>query len=382
MKRLAVVVPTYWGPVREYELGVPSPAYDHPTPLGAEGTLPRLLESLAQCRGAEFEVYLIVAPTEPGLGEAAEGRVQGIAAEFAGTMRVTVIGPSALAELKAELAEGLEAELLSLQGYGNVRNLGLAVGLLSGAEAIVFLDDDEVVEPGYLARAGAALAEVNRSGEAVGVAGPYLDQGGSPFLPEGPERGNIFLDKARYINQALRKLLQGEEKKPTPLAFGGNVVLSRSLAQKVPFDPLIPRGEDIDYVLNARLKGFRFFFDKELAVVHLPPPTRDHLKEDVVRFIYERLKLEAAPKAAGLEPIPVEELDPYPGAFLREGLEEEARKALGERGLPEGIVEEAVAFSKRALASFLEFWRGWPRVMGAIGEDRGLREHLCRKLGL
>jgi hypothetical protein len=373
MKRLAVVVPTYWGPVREYELGVPSPAYDHPTPLGAEGTLPRLLESLAQCRGAEFEVYLIVAPTEPGLGEAAEGRVQGIAAEFAGTMRVTVIGPSALAELKAELAEGLEAELLSLQGYGNVRNLGLAVGLLSGAEAIVFLDDDEVVEPGYLARAGAALAEVNRSGEAVGVAGPYLDQGGSPFLPEGPERGNIFLDKARYINQALRKLLQGEEKKPTPLAFGGNVVLSRSLAQKVPFDPLIPRGEDIDYVLSAWLLGCEFYFDPGLSVVHLPPaeprPTPyEALRRDVVRFVYQRGKLAVA--SAQWLPLPLE-LGPYPGRFLEEDLEGQAASAfkLACGSLParsEDFLARLRNWVPTGAAAFFRFVPRWRRLTGRL----------------
>lgn len=64
VKKLAVVVPTYWGPVREYELGVPSPACDHPTPLGSQGTLPRLLESLARNRGVEFEVLLVVAPAE------------------------------------------------------------------------------------------------------------------------------------------------------------------------------------------------------------------------------------------------------------------------------------------------------------------------------
>jgi hypothetical protein len=45
-------------------------------------------------------------------------------------------------------------------------------------------------------------------------------------------------------------------------------------------------------------------------------------------------------------------------------------------------VEEAVAFSKRALPSFLEFWQHWPHVMEVIGGDMDLRDHLRRKLAI
>ena len=355
MKRLAVVVPTYWGPVREYELGVPSPAYDHPTPLGAQGTLPRLLESLARNRGVEFKVFLVVAPTEPGLGEAAERQVQGLAAGFAEAMPLVVIGPDALGKLKAGLeGKGLEVGLLSLQGYGNVRNLGLAVGLLSGAEAIVLLDDDEVVGPDYLVRAAASLDGVaRRAGAAVGVAGPYLDPDGSPFLPESPEQGNPFLHKARYMNQTLRRLLQGEGKKPTPLAFGGNMVLSRSLAREVPFDPLIPRGEDIDYVLSAWLLGCEFYFEPGLTVTHLPPaeprPTPcEALRRDVVRFIYEQEKLaHAAAQGLSLRL----ELGPYPGCFLAGDLE----------GLASSALNSICGWGKAEAGRFLNSVRDWAR---------------------
>jgi len=171
----------------------------------------------------------------------------------------------------------------------------------------------------------------DRAGEAVGVAGPYLDPRGSPFLPEGPAQGNIFLDKARYMNAALKALLAGREAKRTPLAFGGNMVLSRALAREVPFDPLIPRGEDIDYVLSVWLLGFEFYFDPGFSVTHLPPPEPrpspcEALRRDVARFIYQREKLAWA-AARGLSP-PVE-LGPYPGRFLRGDLETEAAAALG-----------------------------------------------------
>jgi len=266
-----------------------------------------------------------------------------------------VIGPNALGKLKAGLeGKGLEVDFLSLQGYGNVRNLGLAVGLLSRAEAIVFLDDDEVVGPDYLTKAAASLDDLTcRAGAAVGVAGPYLDPDGSPFLPESPERGNPFLDKARYINQALRNFLQGGEKKPTPLAFGGNMALRRELAPRVPFDPLIPRGEDIDYVLSAWLLGCEFYFDPGLRVPHLPPaeprPTPcEALRRDVVRFIYEREKLAHA-AAQGL-PLRLE-LGPYLGRFLAGDLEGPASSALN----------SICGWGKAEVGRFLDSVRDWAR---------------------
>jgi len=149
------VVPTYWGPVRDYELGKPSLAYDHPSPIDSQGTLPWLLKSLARNTGPKFRMYLIVAPTEPELGDIAEAHVQGIAARSAGTMSMEVIGPRALEALRAVFGKGSGGDFLSFRGYGNVCNLRLAMGLLAGAEAIAFLDDDEVVEPDCLARAAA-----------------------------------------------------------------------------------------------------------------------------------------------------------------------------------------------------------------------------------
>ncbi len=383
-----ITVPTYWT-FPEGEGGKERAYYDHPTPLNYEGTLARLLESLQGLKGLDFGVFVLAATTAPELGAAAERKVEVLISPFRNSFPIACFGEKDLTFLWERLQGlGFIRDFFSLQGYGNVRNLQLAITQGLGAEAMVSLDDDEVVaDPDFLAKALEFLGEQFGEWKVLGKGGFYLDEKGHKLPPAerpfGEDGGNLFARKFSIMQEALREL----EGRPgrlveTCAVYGGNMVIHGDLFREVPFDLNIPRGEDIDYVLNARLKGFRFFFDKELAVVHLPPPTRDHLKEDVVRFIYERLKLEAAPGAVGLEPVTVEELDPYPGAFLRRGLDEEAREALGERGLPQGIVEEAVAFSKRALASFLEFWRHWPQVMEAVGEDAGLREHLCRKLGL
>lgn len=383
-----ITVPTYWT-FPEGKGGKEEVYYDHPTPLDRGGTLGRLLESLRGLRGPDFGVFVIAATTSPELSAAAERRVEEIISPFKRAFPIGCFGEGDLSFLRARLeALGFVQASFSLQGYGNVRNLQLAISGGLGAEAMVSLDDDEVVtDPDFLSRALEFLGEEYGGARVMGKGGFYLDAAGRRLPPMEREvkggSGGLFSRKLAIMQEALRKL----DEKPgrlveTSTVYGGNMVVHRELFALVPFDPYIPRGEDIDYVLNARLKGFRFFFDKELAVVHLPPPTREHLKEDVIRFIYERLKLEAAHRVAGLQPVPVEELDPYPGAFLRNDLEEEARRALRERGLPEGIVDEAMSFSKRALSSFLDFWRGWPEVMEAIGEDAALRDHLRRKLEL
>ncbi len=383
-----ITVPTYWT-FPEGKGGYERVSYDHPTPLDRAGTLPRLLESLKGLKGPDFMVFTIAATAAPELEADAEAKVEGLIAPFRRSFPIACFGAKDLGFLKERLGKlGFTKGFFSLQGYGNVRNLQILIAQALGAEVMISLDDDEVVsDTDFLSKALDFMGEDWGGSRVFGKGGFYLDASGRKLPPiekePSREEGNLFARKLGIMKEALGML----ERRPgrlvkTGFVYGGNMVIHRELFVQVPFDPYIPRGEDIDYVINARLMGFRFFFDKELAVVHLPPPTRDHLKEDVIRFIYERFKLGAARKVPGLEPVPVEELDPYPGAFLRGGLEEEARKALRERGLPEGIVDEALAASERALASFLEFWERWPLIMGAIGGDRISRDHLRRALGI
>lgn len=91
------------------------------------------------------------------------------------------------------------------------------------------------------------------------------------------------------------------------------MVLTRRLFEKIPFDPLVPRGEDVDYLINARIAGFEVLFDKHLKVKHLPTKRsisyrKEELKGDLERFLYERVKIV---DHQGLN------LDPYPGYFLK-----------------------------------------------------------------
>jgi hypothetical protein len=326
LAEIIIAIPTYW----TGEDGKPRPEdaiYDHPTPLSQQGTLGRLLESLKVIEEPKFNVLVITAVTNPQLEEAAEAKVDGILEPFRASFPIAQFAGSDLAILQEQLTElEFPKELINLRGYGNVRNIQLIAAHIIGSQVIVGLDDDEIVtDKGYLQKATEFIGKTDNGRFVGGVAGFYLDSEGSnknTVKDVGALEGNPFYHKAAIMNAAIAVI----EEKPgrlveTSFVFGGNMVIHRRLFEKVSFDPYITRGEDIDYLINARLGGYHFFFDKELAIVHLPPPASSHLQEDIIRFIYEKEKLVMAKRQLGLETVLPASLDPYPGAFLPNGLE-------------------------------------------------------------
>jgi hypothetical protein len=98
--------------------------------------------------------------------------------------------------------------------------------------------------------------------------------------------------------------------------------------------------------------GFSFFLDNKLSIRHLPPskshPVWMQLREDIYRFIYERAKLEGQVVKEGMVKVSPEDLDPYPGRFLRSDLEEKVEGAC--RLLSEEYLEQGdTAGSEEAL---------------------------------
>jgi len=391
MPKIVIVVPTYW----TWEGGAsPQPddaVYDHPTPLDQPGTLARLLESLSAIGRPEFAVLVITAATNPRLEAEAEAKVEEIIAPFRSRFPIAQFAAGDLEGLRERLeALGFDPSLLSLRGYPNIRNLQLVVPHILGAEAVVALDDDEVVEPDYLRIATEFVGE-----ERPGIGGFYLDRHGSLLLPEGEPTGNPFLDKSILMNQAAQALQATPGRLvPTPVAYGGNMVFHRSLWERVSFDPYTTRGEDIDYLINARLQGLKFFLDKELTITHLPPEAYGalpyaKLAQDVVRFIYERGKLLAVRERPEFIPLEPQALDPYPGRLLHgdatawalEALQRMATlEAVARYGSPEDIVATAERRAHEALPRYFEFAQQWPRLLAALGQDTILQGHWRSRL--
>jgi hypothetical protein len=330
-----LAVPTYW--THPEGRGGEEIFFDHPTPLNTPGTLRRTLESLAPLmESGAVAVGVVAAPTAAELGPAMEAWLEELLGSPLLPYPVVLFGPSHLALLQEFLrGRGKQAwgDLLSLTGYGAIRNITLVLANLLGAEVLVSLDDDEVVEDkDFLAKISHDLAYLGRHHSVFGLAGVYENEDGRILVSEPETPWGLFWPKLRWMNQTFAKLLDSKEVLPrTPLALGGNMVLPAKLFRRLPFDPCIPRGEDVDYVTNAAKWGIPFFFDKNLRILHLPPekphPTWLKLRQDLVRFAYARRKLreqEPHPELVRVSPL---ELSPYPGNFLTDDLEEKAYRS-------------------------------------------------------
>lgn len=212
-----------------------------------------------------------------------------------------------------------------LEGYPNFRNVALILAVLSKAEIILFLDDDEIIKDKYLTRKAIEYIGKLYKGKMIGgISGYYLDRNGSYKVSYSlfKKWWNLSWNKFKYMNQTFEKLIESKKRlNKTAVALGGVMVLHRKMFEKVPFDPWITRGEDIDLVLNARLSGFNFLFDNQLFVTHLPCREKsffwDEMRKDIFRFYYMRKKILYLIKTKRLKGITLKSFDPYPGCFLK-----------------------------------------------------------------
>ena len=380
-----IIIPTYWTWNTERADGPVETIYDHPTPMDGESTLPRLLESLAALEGPEFSVLILTAATHPELEQAAADRVTGLIASFRAHYPIAQATEADAAFIRQRHPD--LSDHVRMRGYAGVRNLQLLLPHALGTEVIVALDDDEVVASDYLQTALHFVGREYGDERVLGMAGFYLDADGGVLLPERPRTGNIFLDKSTIMNDGTRGLQRSPGRLvDTPVAFGGNMLFHRDLFTRVGFDPGITRGEDIDYLINARLAGHRFWLDKELVITHLPPEAYTALPyaklvQDVYRFVYEREKLQLA----GIDPA---QFAPYPGSFLQDDVEEQALAALQAEVTPEAIVrfgppEAIVAQARRHAVGtaprYFEFAARWADLMEATGQNVELRERLLAR---
>ncbi|MBN2553804.1 MAG: hypothetical protein JXB06_13585 [Spirochaetales bacterium] len=405
MKNITIVIPTYWCRARGQAEKPGDAVFDHPTPVDESGTLQRCLESLEALRTHEFRVLLITAPVHSQIAPEAEKRVDQLIEPFRASYPITQFAPSDLDRVRRVLdSRGLDPGLVSLEAYPQVRNCQILGSVLLDSELIVAIDDDEVVPADYLQRAVQSMDMLERLAEAdAGLAGIYLNAAGDYRLkvrPEEAEAQNKFARKAVLINQQFDACIaEGEGVVETPLALGGNMVFPPKLFRNVSFDPGITRGEDIDYLMNSRLFGCNWFLDGKLTITHLPPKASPgdpltttsygKLQRDVLRFVYQRRKLQVSQQHPELQSLEPEDFGVYPGEFLKEDLEKQALEALqvlrpsdaDERFFPqaEQLLEMARQRAGRA-EKYPAFNASWKRVLDVVEENEQLKDRMRRKL--
>lgn len=319
--------------------------FDHPTPLGGEATLPRLLDSLSLLEGQVCRVVVVVAWTHGELAAAAERWAREVTGGWHAPRGIDVrIAGAAMGEGIRRVAgddEGL-ADLLDPAHYSGVRNRCLAAALLSGAESLVLLDDDEALRDGQL------LRELTGPlyGGWDGCAGLYMEGGERVVVPAVPSAATPHFDANAPRLRAFEALLADGRPVDAPFAFGGNLALSPRLFEALPFDPLVARGEDVDYVIAARLTGHPVRLDPSILVDHHAPPKPQppwrQLLVDGLRFLAQRRKLDCAALAG----CPALDLDPYPGEVLTADLGRRLARAMDALGAPAAAIDRLAEWER------------------------------------
>lgn len=333
--KTVMVIPTYWGRSSEKGWQMGDDIYDHPTPIDSKGTLGRTLKSIEILNDKDFVLIIPIVTTTPEIQKKAYKKVKKIVKKHDPEIKTYLFADQQLDQIKEIYRKNNrldEIELLKLNGYSNIRNMCLYSAYLKGAEIVVLIDDDEIFEDANFMKKAREFIGGRLYGQTVdGIAGYYLNKQDEYYDDVDMEPWMTFWNRFGSKAKAFDKVISSKPRlKSTPFAFGGCMVIHRSLLKIVPFDPNLPRGEDIDYVINSRMFNFNFFLDNKLSIKHLPPeknhPIWQRLRQDIYRFYYERAKINGQFEQPNMVKVEPKDFDPYPGDFLRDKLDDEVFK--------------------------------------------------------
>lgn len=396
--KISVVIPTYWtssNPIIQNK--TPDAIYDHPTPLESQSTLPRLLNSLksTDIPKESTTITVIIAVTHQALEEKAKEKIKKILSNYKNCFGIKQFSASTLTKINCK--DQNLAQLLSLYGYSNVRNIGLTVAQILKSDILVFLDDDVVVnDQRYFHKAQKYVGE--KVGERLlgGIAGYYLNKDGGYHLDVDPKAWwKTGWPKERKMNEAFNIIESQRRLIETTFAFGGNMVLHWKMFENVPFDPYISRGEDMDLLVNTKMLGFKFMLDTKLRVIHFPGETKNRwseMRQDLYRFLYMRQKMLSRKDIRDMRCVSIDALKPYPGYFLgsRAVCKFAASSCLNclHSVLWENLksfrefmrnicqIPSALRFAREHCLDYFEFQKKWSSYMPKIRDDKGLRHIL------
>lgn len=393
-----VIIPTFWTKPASTSAranarartSAPDPSavtFEHPTALDDENPpLARCLDSLDKVKGLR-RIILVVGATDHSIEARVDERVRHIADAYP-NLDIFVMGPTEKGSLYRRL-EQLELEDmiagLDIASYGAVRNLGLIAAAIHGHDAVVFIDDDEVVEDAEFLEIGLfGLGKpIHSGGYLFAKSGFYVDAAGRWQHSNPLHWTDIFWRQDDAFNKALSLVIQPPRLQRARMAFGGCLAIHREMYTKIAFDPWVKRGEDSDYVINVRLHGGDIYIDDNWKVCDMPPADRseaNRFRQDVSRFVYEHRKLEFAKSQVDLNQVTPKSLMPFPGGFVDSSIAWRAfatgmlraiggpeRKAYFEAGLH--AVQEASDYARAHCANYFALQRAWGFMLERLWED-------------
>ncbi|MGI6230621.1 MAG: glycosyltransferase family 2 protein [Tractidigestivibacter sp.] len=392
-----IVIPSYWTDGADKKDPRAPGAYDYATPVTKP--LPELencLSSLENVRGVLRVIVLVVAPHS--CEDSARARVNSICRSHPAlnAMAIGSLEGECVVRQIARISGKGGGDTTSMRGYGAIRNMGLALACIFGHDSIVFMDDDEVaLSPDFLIDAIYGLGAYTRQDlRILAKSGYYVRPDGSPYAKVDTSWSERHWTKHESFNDLMRRYLTA----PTRIVrsnylCGGCCALHAAAFTKVPFDPYITRGEDLDYLLNLRYHGLDVWFDNVLSVRMQPPeemaPTPSIFMQDVYRWFYEYRKLEFMNTRRELRQVTPESLMPYPGPWLSSRARSNVRStafrrflATDEHGeyfsiLTRGI-GSADAYAKANASRYLSFAASWEDVAAGLWDDRYLQSEILK----
>ncbi|MCL2529681.1 MAG: hypothetical protein FWE41_05045 [Coriobacteriia bacterium] len=382
-----IIIPTYVGSKRHRENTDVLTIYDHVTPLTHQGELPRCLQSLVDV-GIECPIFVLVV-AEQGVEAAASNKIAEILSVFTEQLDLRMIDHEVLNRLNLRIdALGVSSlkEGAGLAGYGAIRNLGLLIAAVGNFTECIFIDDDETVDdPEFIDKAVYGLGKLTKTGVPVLVkTGYFTDKKGQWKSSQKSAWYNHFWRQGELFNAWITKAMKGARLSRSNGLYGGLCAIHREAFLRVSFDPWIPRGEDLDYLLNVRMYGGDVWFDNQWHIRHAPPPTRNEslrFRQDIYRWIYEHRKLEFAKSQIDLIQIAPHSLDPYPGPFLEHSIGRRVfltaiLRMIGRASDRKGYFRAALSAQREAKAyaesfcdRYYEFQIGWPQVVNILASD-------------
>jgi hypothetical protein len=404
--KTTMVIPSYWGRKKDKGWKSTDSVYDHPTPLDGEGTLRRALESLSILENKNFDLVILGVATAEDIQVEVEEQLEIIIKETNPVVPTHLFSYSRLKHIHTHLAQNDRNDLiplLQLDGYSNIRNLCVFVPHIMDSEVSVLIDDDEIFEdPLFMDKAQEHIGQTHGENKVLAVAGFYVNPDEDYLLQKEFFHWMTYWDKFNCMNRAFTEIItKGPRLKVTPFAFGGNLVIHRDLFRLIPFDPSIPRGEDIDFLINARMFGFKTYLDNTLSIKHDAPPKTypvwRRVREDILRFVFEKNKLDAQEDVPDMVRVSAEDLDPYPGEFLKDDLEEKvfwSNQMLAIDYLSQGdkkaasdcleniaLAHKGLNSKKNSFQDLQNLQKTWKSLMDYFSSDRVARE-VCRQIHL